>query len=407
MKATVLTSSQIEKEVARLLAEFEELHWAVAWGVGKEIYEPLLSNQEKFVRVVFGVAFCQTDPNLIRALVDVEGAYVVPRYKGGTFHPKIYAFRSGNRAAAIVGSANFTRGGLGRNFEAAVMLEGSIDDPALRDVFGLVRTASSLGKPIKKPFADRYALKCAIAAAMKKPPRDPDIGTDSIHPSTGSFIERSWQEHLHLIRDADPDRVPSSLRVLKKARRFFAAESSFSKLASAERKAIAGVIGETEKGNSGLTDDWGSFGSMSGAGAFANRVGDNDKHLAKAVDAIPRQGPVSRDDYDRFAESFERAFRDSERMGRISTASRLLALKRPDQFLCISGANEKRASEDIGYARTTLSIENYWERVVEPIQASNWYNSPRPSGRMSGEIWDGRAAMLDVCFYDRNFHDLK
>lgn len=406
MQVRVLTAGQVRTEVARLLLEHQEIHWALAWGSDEKIYRPLLEQRAKFVHVVFGIAFCQTDPSLITNLVDVKGAMVVRRYEGGTFHPKIYAFRSGAHAAAIVGSANFTPGGHEKNFEAAVLLEGAAADQVFLDIFGTVERASAMGKPVQQKFAQDYELQCKRMASIKRVPRDPALGLDKDFQATGSFIDRSWTQHLSRIKEIDSDRIAGRLAILKEARRMFASRTSFARLKPAHRKAIAGVIGQTEQDDAGLSGEWGWFGGMRASGAFTNRIGENDRHLAGAIDSIPLQGAVSVQDYNRFAERFELAFVDSERMGRISTASRLLALKRPDMFLCISGANERRASKDFGYARTTLSIANYWQRIVEPIQASDWYNSRRPKGRLDGQVWDGRAAMLDSYLYDPGFHQL-
>lgn len=45
-----------------------------------------------------------------------------------------------------------------------------------------------------------------------------------------------------------------------------------------------------------------------------------------------------------------------------------------------------------------LTLDNYWEWVIEPIRQAPWYNAPRPSGP-DVEIWDARAAMLDAIYY--------
>jgi hypothetical protein len=52
----------------------------------------------------------------------------------------------------------------------------------------------------------------------------------------------------------------------------------------------------------------------------------------------------------------------------------------------------------LSFAPTTLSLDNYWERVIEPIRQSPWYNADRPSGR-DAELWDARVAMVDAIYY--------
>ena len=74
-------------------------------------------------------------------------------------------------------------------------------------------------------------------------------------------------------------------------------------------------------------------------------------------------------------------------------------MKRPDYFVCINNKNKKGLCADIGFPHTRLNLENYWERVVEPITQSRWWNEQRPANdeRM---IWNTRAAMLDVIYYE-------
>ena len=147
-----------------------------------------------------------------------------------------------------------------------------------------------------------------------------------------------------------------------------------------------------------LDQDWGWFGSMRGAGDFMNRIAENDRSLARAVDSIPQKGEITRAHFDRFVGLFVKAFDGSERVGGVSTATRLLAMKRPDVFLCVSKPNAAQAAASMGFAKSTLTLETYWNRVVEIIRASDWYNCDKPRGR-DGRIWECRAAMLDSIFY--------
>jgi hypothetical protein len=65
-----------------------------------------------------------------------------------------------------------------------------------------------------------------------------------------------------------------------------------------------------------------------------------------------------------------------------------------------NGKNTGKLAKALNFAPKTLSLDNYWERVIVPIQSSPWYNAPRPSGADS-ELWDYRAAMLDTIYYDQ------
>lgn len=406
VEARFLTGKEVGEAIREQISAHDSLHWAVAWGSDTSLAKPLVRNAHKFRYVTFGVSFCQTDPDLVDRLVDLDHCYVATKFKGGTFHPKVYGFRSGDEVAVIVGSANFTHGGIGRNLEAATLLTGTMKDAALAELLAFADASAAYGEPVTRQYADAYRLAWKRAARMPKPPRDPDIRRSrSRMPSPSSpLISMTWTEFVTELDRSRHHQMPRSLELLRVAQTWFSSKASFRELERLQRKALAGVLGEGQKAGDGeyqnidLDREWGWFGSMRGMGDFANRVEENDTYLARAIDSIPQKGDVTRDHYDRFSRLFVRAFRNSHRTGGVPTASRLLAMKRPDVFLCISDPNLTQAAERMGFAKSTLNLENYWERVIEVIQASDWYNVEKPENG-HGPLWECRAAMLDAILY--------
>lgn len=400
MQVELLSARAMEENLTRFIAEYDEFYWAVAWGAFTNLAQEFLKHSAKFRSVTFGISFCQTDPDLVDALVGLEHAYVATKFAGGTYHPKVYCFRSGDRAAAIVGSANFTRGGLGNNLEAAVLLIGSANEQVFRSLFDFIRKSTGYGEKATKELAAAYRESFKLASRLPKPPRNPvmNIVKDNITNAI-PFASMTWStyhEQVHSSRLHDFDKRVELLRI---AQKWFASVRSFEDLDQARRKAIAGTLGELQKkADEELDRDWGWFGSMKGAGDFANRIDQNDPFLARAIDSIPRQGEVRKVHYERFVENFVRAFDRSVRKGRVPTASRLLAIKRPDTFLCISEPNIVEASRALGFAKTTLTFDSYWGGVVEVIRSSDWYRTERPADD-DAELWDYRVAMLDAIFY--------
>lgn len=401
MNVEFLTANCVERAIESLIAEYDEIHWAVAWGTSTSLAQILLSQSAKFSAVTFGLAFAQTDPDLVDSLVGRDRCYVVTKFPDGTYHPKVYAFRSGKRAVAIVGSSNFTHGGLGNNHEASVLLTGSVDDQALADILSFVERSARLGESVTAELAQRYRLSCKLAVRRSRPPRDPlaEVPPASLRSLLSPLVSMGWAQYVRAVRGSGHHNVDESLDLLQTAQSWISAARSFHKLTTPQRKAIAGIIGEQEKATDDiLNQDWGWFGSMRGAGAFKNRIAENDRSLALAIDSIPQKGEVTREHFNRFARLFMKAFNNSNRAGGVATASRLLAMKRPDVFLCISNPNITAAAREMGFAKSTLSLNNYWDRVVEVIRASNWYNADKPE-TTEGRLWECRAAMLDAIFY--------
>jgi len=400
MKSELLDGASVHKPLKKLIKKHDEISLAVAWGYNGKVADCLFDHSAKFQTVMFGVAFCQTDPALIDRLVDLRNAFIAES-KSGTFHPKLYYFRTGSVAEAIVGSSNFTRGGLGKNWEASLHIKGNADAPVFEQIRSTLEEYRKLQKPVTAAIAKNYRLQFDAAKKIKKP-KNPILPSDqpAWRQFTSPLVEMDWDSYLRLVRGSRFHELDKRLSLLRQTQQMFAGVGSFADLSPNEWKAIAGVIGEAQKRDAGLDwHDWKWFGSMSGMGDFANRVKEQDRWLTRAIDSIPRYGDISRGQFDGYCERFLRAFENSHRTGGVPTATRLLAMKRPDTFVCISKPNKAGLAEALSFAPSGLSLGNYWDRIVEPIRTSVWFNVDRPSGK-GGEIWEGRAAMLDAIYYD-------
>jgi HKD family nuclease len=77
-------------------------------------------------RFAIGLDFYLTEPAVLRKLLALAEKHKLKLYLSDsrdTFHPKVYAFQHGKGCSVIVGSANFTRGGLYGNYEASAVIE--------------------------------------------------------------------------------------------------------------------------------------------------------------------------------------------------------------------------------------------------------------------------------------------
>src|SRR3546814_6263488 len=119
---------------------------------------------------------CSSDLALVDCLVDVPNAYVA-KNRPGCFHPKFFYFETGDKAEAIVGSANFTKGGLGPNFEAGVHAKGAADNPFFVQVRSQIKAYAPLRLPITPELAESYRRQ-AKAAASKPRPKSPILPDD-------------------------------------------------------------------------------------------------------------------------------------------------------------------------------------------------------------------------------------
>lgn len=399
MKISLVNAASTARKLSRLIRKHDSISIAVAWGGITNVAETLLGHSEKFESVLLGVDFSATEAAFIDRLANVPNAYVA-KNRPGCFHPKIFYFETGDKAEAIVGSANFTKGGLGPNIEAGVHAKGAKDDPFFVQVRSQIKAYAPLRLAITPELADSYRRQ-AKAAAGKPRAKSPILPSDrkDWERVTSPLATMEWSEFAMLARRDEYHDFENRMKLVRTIQQIFSRTPSFSNISAAEAKGIAGVLGKNEAEAEGLADlDWGWFGSMGGAGTFAELIGLEDRALAAALDAIPRRGDVTEAQFDDYVAAFTSAFANSSRVARLAPATRLLAMKRPDAFVCVNGGNTSSLAEALSFAPTTINLENYWGRVIEPIRQAPWYTAERPTGHDT-ELWDARVAMLDAIYY--------
>jgi HKD family nuclease len=398
-----LQGKDLEKTVRKLIEKHDELHWAVAWGSMGPLAKHLLSYPHKVKRFAIGTHFHQTDPDLLDALRDVPGAKVVPNSSAGTFHPKVYLFKTGAEYALVLGSPNFTRAGFGQNQEAALFLEGGISEKLYVDVFHAVKSMWDDANDIDDDFLRTYRLKHeATRAARANLEINLPVGRPSKDSDYRNLMFDEWGEFFARVREDPHHDIKKRIEVLEKAHIWFSETRSFAEMSEGQRKAIAGTYMRNETKPSDVPElDWGWFGSMVGAGVFKSLVKSKPEGLSAALDCIPPTGAVSEHDFERFKNRFMTAFEKEKRGGKLPTASRLLALKRPDYFVCVDSANAEKLSEAIGVKKGKISLETYWTHVISPLLCSPWWRSERPVNTIEGRVWDARMAFIDAFCYER------
>ncbi|WP_122586711.1 phospholipase D family protein [Pseudomonas viridiflava] len=400
MDVKYLSASQTQATLIALVKRCESMQWAVAWATENAVFEAAMKESSKFQRFVVGTHMFQTQPEVLERMAALPTAAVVPP-TGDLFHPKVYLFRNGLRMCCVIGSPNLTNAALSRNVESSVLLDGSLDDSALTELSRFVAKAWQSAENISQEFLYRYRHQYAAkAAARQELVEFADVRPPSKPNTKRSPHDMSWADYLVQVRSSSHPSAhlfKERLGVLTKARSLFATRVPYANWSEGDRKLVAGTLGRKKSQQPGV--DYGLFGSMGASGTFANLVIEAPTGLSNALDCIPLMGAVSRDDYDRYCKAFRAAFDPDGRVGGLPTATRLLAMKRPDAFVCIDSANRNDLCENFGVSPSTTNLENYWQRIIEPMHGDAWWRHPQPSNAADAEIWLGRAALLDAIYY--------
>lgn len=403
MKIRHLDAIGVCKELQNQLKQCDEAWVAIAWATDNPARKSLLDAKNKLTSLIIGVDFIQTNPDVLNDWCNAKVARVYPPCAGVTFHPKLYLFREGERGLAIVGSSNFTQGGLATNHEVSLFVEGNWDEEVFQSLKSQISNWWKDGKVISKAWLDQYRLRWESDRAARSKLSEPFRYVNPIKNAPHSWLPGlDWSQYVQTVVDAKDKKLEMRLKMLAKVQKIFREQDDFQAMTLEERRAIAGL--HVPFSRSDLDDfEWGWFGSMTGAGEFYSRINNYQSELSAALACIPLTGGVIKQHYLDFIELYKLAFVDAERKGRVPTASRLLAMKRPDYFVCVNSQNQNGLSADLGYAKTRLSLDNYWDWVVQPILDSRWWNARRP--RRNGpndwapNLWDCRVAMLDSIYY--------
>jgi hypothetical protein len=176
------------------------------------------------------------------------------------------------------------------------------------------------------------------------------------------------------------------LHVIREIRQLFAQTVHFRDLDYAGRRKIAGLV-------KNANPDFLLFGSMQAVGLFKQAIKDNNEGISLALDEIPLDGDLSRDHYQRFTDRFLKAFKRSG----MALASRLLAMKRPDTFVCVNNENREGLFQSLRLS-PSRDAKAYWD-LIERVRACTWWKVPPPAAGDEREVWSARAAFLDALFY--------
>lgn len=165
--ATFLTGADIAATLTDLFESSEQVLMAVAWGTVNSVLPALMKNRSKILKLVVGTHFYQTDPAFLEQVMGLDGVRVMGAGGHATFHPKIYLFLTQGSARVVIGSANFTHGGMAKNLEACTLIETTGADAVISDLRRFIETAWSTGHTIDDSFLRDYAIQYAATKAAR------------------------------------------------------------------------------------------------------------------------------------------------------------------------------------------------------------------------------------------------
>lgn len=354
------TSKEIGEVISDCLDKYNNVSFAVAWIKDNNIYQELLEHKDKIQFSTVGIDFAGTDINVLN---DFKYSDNVKIYKGKyTFHPKIYVFYNITRYTAIIGSANLTNGGMFNNDECAVLLTKE-DGVLLKDILKILEEYFDKAKIITSDIINEYSKEYQViqdnsnSIVKRLEPIKHKI-------NEAPYINLKWEEVSKSIRNFED--IKDHVKMLENIQEIFRNISTKrikfeSKELVEERNKIIGNFVRDNENNNIYRVFGGLFNAGKAKGIFVNKNGEYTETLKKIGEALETIDILTKDTFKKIIhKSIVRNFLNSIlniKGCNLTTATRLLTVKRPDLFICINnGSNNKDSNKFKGNSKIINDI---------------------------------------------------
>ncbi|HUH73017.1 MAG TPA: phospholipase D family protein [Chitinophagales bacterium] len=378
------TTTELTKEFKRLMLNYDQYLWTVAWAdFNFEMSNLLVIKKAKIIKICVGLQFFGTHLGFLEKFYNHQGVRFIDQTKG-TYHPKLYLFtNSATDWELLIGSANYTSSAFTNNTEASVLISSAdkSESDFYKSIVLFIDEQWSKGKILTKEYVKEYTkrkkkVKTYVPKLPLKGIRQP-------------VYEKTWKEYLTELKQED---YKGSIRFLDWVKNEFSKQEQFHKINLQTRKSIAG-FGSGEKEEHGV--DIGCFGTTNARGYFKNSVIEKPEIITNALSKIPKKGEVTKSDYLNFIKEFQKVSSQKE----LACASRMLCLWRPDYFINFNGKNQNAMCKELQINKSKVNYETYWDLIVEPFINSDWSKQNKSMQKSELKIYNYRVALLDCIYY--------
>lgn len=385
----LMKNNEFADTFINLVKKSESIYISSAWVTeNHEPFEILYKNKGKIKRFFCGIENYLTSPEVLKKFREEESFRIIAESQ--LFHHKVYLFnykdnKGVTRWESLIGSANLTRAGVYNNFE---LIQHTVYDELINLHNDLEKRLFDLSISFSDEFIINYEKNYELALKDK-------IQRDLVNIyKSNKFFNLSWENFFNKVKNDQFHSLSGRLKLLELAKKLLS-NKKFIELSLEERKLIAGTSNSNFSIDEGFDTKW--FGGMSGAGHFCHNVIEKPMPISDAIDMIPKSGKVTKEDYQKFIAKMIPA--SGYENDPISICTRILAMVRPDYFFCVTSANRSKLSDDLNFLKSNLSINNYWDLVVEPLINSEWWNSEEHKSDLEKRVWKNRIALLDILYY--------
>lgn len=408
--------NQLPRRFEQLASRAERIDVAVAWARPCEAIEALAQSAAD-IRIVIGISKSFTDPSTLKRLIGLKNVRlrIVPDdgESWRIFHPKYYCFH-GKTTLCWIGSANLTAGGFGGNDELVheFELESEEDRRWFNDLWG--RFVDQDPRPIIQKYEQRYKPPSRIPRPAG-PERAAGLPSLAEINTWEDFVEglrtydRYYRSHQHRYKFDVLGETHSWLHTIRIGREV-ARRRDWTNLTPRECYILRGVTRRHD--NEG---DWALLGTLRGGAPYVFNNANMPRVEPIRTQIQDQLQEVLNTDPKHVAVVAQGAMETIRRMRHMkdaragighAAATRWLALARPEHLVSVNSASASRLGKASvfppGSAPDSEALANAYSDFLTWLHDRPWFNEfneSQPDDPLERDIWNCRAALVDVFAY--------
>ena len=153
------------------------------------------------------------------------------------------------------------------------------------------------------------------------------------------------------------------------------------------------------------------FASTKGAKVFHTFLAQQPESFDLALSHIPESGDVTPAQYQKFVSAYKKIFtgytvdKEAGEKPPLAAATRLLAMKRPDQFIALTNAKIDIFCRGLSITKfNAFDFDSYWQDMIGTLRTFAWWHQAEPEDVRELKLWHVRAVLVDLfLFADEDF----
>ena len=214
-------------------------------------------------------------------------------------------------------------------------------------------------------------------------------------------MNANWQDYCQLLTSLPMEyEIAASLKLLNVADQLMnqsndEVANKFTDSSLVERYLIGGVEDSQTRKQYGF--DTQLLGSMQGYASFKKVLRNDPEGLAKLLKIIPANGRIDGWHFTQFVDGYNSLFAENGfKQTCLFPATRLLSMKRPDQFVAISTDTVDLVCQAFSVKPLKKhDFQRYWDDIIVALQSADWFNVEQPVDGQQRPIFRARVALFE------------